>query len=150
MIQQLTFAAGATTGWHSHHGALTVAIHSGELQYVHADCTATGYPAGTAFLDTTMTHQATSAAATVAFVTYTNVPVGVSPRIDQPAPACTATPAPTVAPTAAPTGTPGTLPDTASGEHAGAGSTSIALVAGLIATLLATTLASAAWRRRAG
>lgn len=111
LIQQLTFAAGATTGWHSHYGPLTVAVEAGGLAYVHGDCATTAYPAGTGFLDAGATHQATSAGASTAFVTYTNLPLGVGPRIDQPAPACAATPAP-AAPTATPAPAATALPNT--------------------------------------
>ncbi len=104
LIQQLTWAPGSTTGWHSHHGPVTVGIESGTLNFQHSDCTTTAYPAGTTLLDSGTTHEASSTTTTLAFATYTNIPVGVSPRIDQPAPAC-------AAPTAAPAAS--ALPNTA-------------------------------------
>jgi len=105
LIQQLTWAPGSTTGWHSHHGPVTVGIESGTLNFQHSDCTRTAYPAGTTLLDLGTTHEASSATTTLAFATYTNIPVGGAARIDQPAPACTAPPAPAATP----------IPDTATG-----------------------------------
>ena len=148
LIQQLTWAPGSTTGWHSHPGPVTVSVESGTLNFQHSDCTKTAYPAGTNLFDSGSTHEASSTTTTLAFATYTNLPVGGAARIDQPAPACTA-PAP-AAPTATPAPAVAALPNTASDEFIGAGSMSTALLAGLIATLAAATLAVAARKRRPG
>lgn len=138
MIQSLAFAAGGSTGWHSHHGPLTVAIESGSLDYVHSDCTTTTYAAGTAFLDTTMTHRADSAGATTAFVTYTSVPAGAEVRIDQNAPACA---------TAA-SASASAIPDTAS-DNSVAGLVDVPLLGALLVAIVSlggSLLIS--WRRR--
>lgn len=147
MIQQLTFAPGASTGWHSHHGPLTVGIESGELAFVHADCMSFAYPAGTAFLDPGVVHLAPSAVASTAFVTYTNVPVGAAVRIDQPAPACTAAPAATAVPAPAATAAPAPLlPNTSSDAVTGApNGTGLLMLTLLLAIGCAGLLV---WRRR--
>jgi len=107
-IQQLTWAPGSTTGWHSHHGPVTVSIESGTLNFQHSDCTKTAYPAGTTLLDSGTTHEASSTTTTLAFATYTNLPVAGAARIDQPAPACTATPATPATPAPAASALPNT------------------------------------------
>jgi len=139
LIQQLTWAPGSTTGWHSHHGPVTVGVESGTLNFQHADCTRTPYPAGTTLLDSGTTHEASSTGTTTAFATYTNIPVGASPRIDQPAPACAAAPA--LAPTPAPA--PTTLPNTASEAFTGRPDASVPIAIGLLLGLGALV----AWRR---
>lgn len=139
LIQQLTFAPASTTGWHRHPGALTVAVESGELLFTHADCSTTLYPAGTAQFDPGVVHVATSAGASVAFVTYTNLPVGGPARLDEPAPACAA-PAATAAPAAS------ALPNTSSAAVTGdASGTSLLALTVLLAFGSAGVLV---WRRR--
>lgn len=152
MIQQLTIAPGATTGWHSHPGPVTVAVESGALTFVHNDCTTTPYPAGTGFLDPGAgnVHQATSAGASTAFVTYTNLPMGGAARIDHPAPACAA-PAPAAAaatPAPAATAAPGALPNTSTpSEAVGAAGYGTGLLA-LTGVLAIGCAGLVLWRRR--
>lgn len=139
LIQQLTFAPASTTGWHRHPGALTVAVESGELLFTHADCRTERYPAGTAQYDPGVVHVATSAGASVAFVTYTNLPVGGPARIDEPAPACAAAAA-TTAPAAS------SLPNTSAQAVAADAS-----APGLLALTVLLAIGSAGvlvWRRR--
>lgn len=106
-IQQLTGAPGATTGWHSHPGPVTVLVNSGALTYMHADCTISPYPSGTGFIDPGAgnVHLARNdgTTPTTFFATYTNLPVAGAARIDAAAPAC-----------AAPAATASALPNTAS------------------------------------
>ena len=86
-IQQVTWGAGGTTGWHKHPGQNAVLVSSGELTYVHLDCSQTPYPAGSGFIDPGVnTHQATNDGdvPAVAFVTFTNLPIGAATRIDVP------------------------------------------------------------------
>ena len=139
LIQQLTWAPGSTTGWHSHPGPVTVSVESGTLNFQASDCTRTAYPQGTTLLDSGTTHEASSATTTLAFATYLNIPAGGAARSDQAAPACTATPAP--APTAS------ALPNTSSDRLDGGGSASAALLVGLMATLGAVSLGVARRRR---
>lgn len=161
LIQQLTWAPGATTGWHSHPGPVTVSITSGTLDFQHADCTRTAYPAGTTLVDSGTTHEASSTTTTVVFATYTNVPVGGAPRIDQPAPACAtvpsvapapasvAPPAPaSVAPPAPASVAPRALPNTSTSDVAiGDGAGPIAGSAFLVLALIAG-LVGLRWNRR--
>lgn len=102
-IQQLTGAPGATTGWHSHPGPVTVLVNSGTLTFIHADCTTSPYPSGTGFIDpgAGSIHMARNdgTAETTFFVTYTNLLVAGAARIDAAAPTCAA-PAATPAPAA--------------------------------------------------
>jgi len=146
LIQQLTFAAGATTGWHRHPGALTLAVDSGELLFTHADCSTTAYPAGTAQFDPGVVHFASSAGASSVFVTYTNLPIGGAARIDEPAPACTAAPAATAVPAPAARPAPALLPNTSSEVVTGA-----AEGTGLLALTVMVAIGWAGlrvWRRR--
>jgi quercetin dioxygenase-like cupin family protein len=54
VTQQITIAAGGTTGWHSHPGPVLVTIKSGGLTVVYADdptCAGRTYTAGQSFVD---------------------------------------------------------------------------------------------------
>ena len=112
MIQELTFAPGGNTGWHTHPGVVTVQVSGpagAVLTYVHHNCATTQYLAGTGFVDDPALgiHLARNdgTVAAVAYVTYTNLPAGGAVRSEASAPACAA-PSPTAAP----------LPNTATGE----------------------------------
>jgi len=47
----ITFAAGATSGWHSHPGAVLVVVASGSLVRYFADCSSVVIPTGGAFVE---------------------------------------------------------------------------------------------------
>lgn len=92
VVQQITIAPGGTTGWHSHPGPVVVVVTAGALTFVDEEqgvCTETTYSAGTAFVDPGQGHAHSAFnRGTVnleLIVTYFDVPVGGSPRIDQPA-----------------------------------------------------------------
>jgi hypothetical protein len=54
VTQQITIAAGGTTGWHSHPGPVLVTIKSGALTVVYADdptCQGRTFTAGQSFVD---------------------------------------------------------------------------------------------------
>ena len=54
VTQELRFAAGGHTGWHSHPGPVLVTVKSGSLQLIYADdetCQGTVYEAGDSFVD---------------------------------------------------------------------------------------------------
>jgi quercetin dioxygenase-like cupin family protein len=52
VVARFTVQAGAEFPWHSHAGPVIVNVTQGTLTYVEAaDCDATEYPAGTAFVD---------------------------------------------------------------------------------------------------
>ena len=152
MIQELTFAPGATAGWHSHPGTVEVQVQSGALTYQNKDCVTSQYPAGTGFIDdpTHGIHIARNdgTAAAVSYVTYTNLPVGGAARIDANAPACAA---PAAAPTATPTPTPRPLSNTATdGIAPDQPPAPIAAAALLISTAVTLMSLAVVGRRRAG
>jgi quercetin dioxygenase-like cupin family protein len=88
----VTFAPGATTGWHSHPGPVINLVTSGTLTYYRGDdpaCTAHRYSSGQGFWDQggdvhTVRNEGTTPATLV--VTFLNVPPGSAPRIDEPSP----------------------------------------------------------------
>jgi quercetin dioxygenase-like cupin family protein len=92
IVQQLIVAPGGQTGWHSHPGPAIVVVKSGSFTLYDGDCAATTYSAGKVFVDSGYGHvhigrnEGTTSAEL--WVTYLDVPVGESPRIDvDPAPA---------------------------------------------------------------
>lgn len=90
-VQRLTFAAGGFTGWHRHPGVLVVAVQSGSVTLVDADCTSKTYgpgmPDGAVFIDGfDHAHEARSASGATLWVTY----VAPTPafRFEEPAQTC--------------------------------------------------------------
>jgi quercetin dioxygenase-like cupin family protein len=54
VTQELNFAPGGHTGWHSHPGPVLVTVKAGSLQLIYADdetCQGTVYEAGDSFVD---------------------------------------------------------------------------------------------------
>jgi hypothetical protein len=47
----ITFAAGATSGWHSHPGVVLIVVASGSLVRYFADCSSENLPTGSAFVE---------------------------------------------------------------------------------------------------
>jgi quercetin dioxygenase-like cupin family protein len=93
VVTEISFAAGGYSGWHSHPGKVVVAVQRGSITIYHADdptCTGKTYTAGQIFTERPgHVHYARNESATtsaVLNVTYFQVPVGGSPRIDQPDP----------------------------------------------------------------
>jgi quercetin dioxygenase-like cupin family protein len=92
VFQNLSFAPGGHTGWHSHPGPVVVTVKSGTLTYYEGSgpCVGREYPAGSAFLDPGKGHvhiARNEGPETVeTSVVYFGVPEGESPRIDAPAP----------------------------------------------------------------
>jgi quercetin dioxygenase-like cupin family protein len=92
VMQQIIFAPGGHSGWHSHPGPAVILIKSGELTFYEeegGECVSRTYSAGQALVDSGQGHvhlaQNTSAGDTEVWVTYFDVPAGGSPRIDVPA-----------------------------------------------------------------
>ena len=50
-VAHLTFAPGGTTGWHVHPGPVLVVVKSGTITKYAADCSATRFTAGRAFVE---------------------------------------------------------------------------------------------------
>jgi hypothetical protein len=96
VMQQITFAPGGFSGWHSHPGPAVVLIKSGELTFYDGDdrsCTGRRFSAGQALIDPGQghVHFALNQGATPAevWVTYFDVPAGTGSmgvRDDAPAP----------------------------------------------------------------
>jgi quercetin dioxygenase-like cupin family protein len=86
---------GGTSGWHSHPGGAILIIQQGEVTLYRSagnHCNATRYTAGQSFVERpaeVVNAKNTGSVLTVLFVTYPGVPVGGSPRTDEPAPTCT-------------------------------------------------------------
>lgn len=51
VMQTITLAPNATSGWHSHPGVVLVTVQSGTVTYYSADCEATQYGPGMAFVE---------------------------------------------------------------------------------------------------
>jgi quercetin dioxygenase-like cupin family protein len=94
VMQQIAIAASGHTGWHSHHGPAVVLVKSGTLTLYSADdptCAGRTYVAGDAFVDSGQGHRhigrnLSPTQGTELWVTYFDVPVGASVRIDVPDP----------------------------------------------------------------
>ena len=93
VMQQITFQPGGHSGWHSHPGPAVVLVASGELTFYDGDdesCTGRTFVAGQALIDPGQDHVHFAAnqglTPTVVWVTYFDVPPGMSPRDDVPAP----------------------------------------------------------------
>lgn len=90
VMQQIVIAPGGSTGWHSHPGPAVALVKAGELTVYSSDdpsCTGRAYPAGQAFVDSGRghVHMARNLSLTEnaeVWVTYFDVPVGGSVRID--------------------------------------------------------------------
>ena len=89
VMQQITFAPGGHTGWHSHPGPVVVLVTQGELTLFSSEdetCTGRTYFAGQSFIDSGQGHvhigRASATGNTVLWVTYFDVPPGESVRVD--------------------------------------------------------------------
>lgn len=79
VMQEIVFAPGGTTGWHSHGGFALATIVSGTLTLYdeEAPCTGEEFPAGTSFMDPGFGH---------VHMAKNNVDTPVTVRVDEPAP----------------------------------------------------------------
>ena len=89
--QQVTFAPGGTSGWHSHSGPAMVSVASGTATFYQGDdpsCTPIVVPAGTAFVEQGEdVHIARNEGTTdLVFKILYITPVGAPQRIDEPRP----------------------------------------------------------------
>ena len=90
VVQQIIVGPGGYTGWHSHPGPAVVLVTGGVLSLYSSDdptCTPRHYVAGDAFVDHGQghVHMARNLSAdenAVVWVTYFDVPPGVSVRLD--------------------------------------------------------------------
>jgi quercetin dioxygenase-like cupin family protein len=92
VISEISLAPGGYSGWHSHPGKVVGAVQRGALTLYRSNdptCTGHTYTAGQIFTEIPSVSyygRDEGTTATVLDVTFFNVPVGGSVRIDQPAP----------------------------------------------------------------
>ena len=90
VVADFTFGPNSSTGWHTHPGKTLVTVKSGTFTVYHAkDCTALVYGPGDAFVELPSTihvgRNETDGVVELGVVFF-GVPIGGSPRIDQPQP----------------------------------------------------------------
>jgi quercetin dioxygenase-like cupin family protein len=90
VVAKYTFGPNSSTGWHTHPGRTLVIVQSGTFTVYHADeCEPLVYGPGDAFVELPKTvhvgRNETAEPVDLAVV-YFKVPIGGSPRIDQPQP----------------------------------------------------------------
>jgi quercetin dioxygenase-like cupin family protein len=93
VVQHVTVAPGGTTGWHTHPGPAVVVVAAGSFTLYDGDdptCSGKTYSAGQVFIDPGHGHvhigRNNGAEKVELYVTFLDVPVGGSPRIDAAAP----------------------------------------------------------------
>jgi quercetin dioxygenase-like cupin family protein len=91
VVQDVVYAPGGHTGWHSHPGILLSSVISGSIEWYDSRCQKHVYNAGDSLTESTQTHYVRNVEAVNAhfMVTYL-IANGQPRRIDQPAPACAA------------------------------------------------------------
>ena len=90
VVAKFTFGPNSSTGWHTHPGKTFVAVKTGTFTVYHAkDCAPRVYGPGDGFVELPSTVHVgrNETGSTVELgVVFFGVPVGGSPRIDQPQP----------------------------------------------------------------
>lgn len=91
IVQDVVYAPGGHTGWHSHPGVLLSSVISGSIEWYDSKCVLHVYNAGNSLTENTQAHYVRNVGSTNAhfMVTYM-IAAGQPRRIDQPAPACAA------------------------------------------------------------
>ena len=92
LIQDVVYAPGGHTGWHSHPGMLLSNVVSGSIEWYDSRCRKHVYNAGDSLTESTQTHYVRNVDTVKNahfMVTYV-IAHGQPRRIDQPAPACAA------------------------------------------------------------
>ena len=91
IVQDVVYAPGGHTGWHSHPGILLSSVISGSIEWYDARCNKHVYNAGDGLTESTQNHYVRNAGNVNAhfMVTYA-IAKGQPRRIDEPAPACAA------------------------------------------------------------
>jgi quercetin dioxygenase-like cupin family protein len=89
VVGQYTFGPHSSTGWHSHPGKTLVVVQSGTFTVYHDNCQAHTFGPGDAFVELPSSvhigRNETDGNVQLGVV-YFDVPIGGSPRIDQPQP----------------------------------------------------------------
>ena len=90
VVAQITFGPNSSSGWHTHPGKTLVTVKTGTFTVYHArDCEPNVYGPGDAFVELpSSVHVGRNETGRVVElgVVFFNVPVGSSPRVDQPQP----------------------------------------------------------------
>jgi quercetin dioxygenase-like cupin family protein len=92
VVSEISLAPGGYSGWHSHPGKVVGAVQRGSLTLYRSNdptCTGHTYTAGQIFVEIPSVSyygRDEGTTATVLDVTFFNVPIGGSVRIDQPQP----------------------------------------------------------------
>ena len=90
IVADFTIGANSSTGWHTHPGKTLVTVKSGTFTVYHArECEPRVYQPGDAFVERSSTvHVGRNETGIVVElgVVFFGVPIGESPRIDQPQP----------------------------------------------------------------
>ena len=89
IVAQFTFGPNSSTGWHTHPGKTLVTVQSGTFTVYHDNCQAHTYGPGDAFVELPSSVHVgrNETTGTVQLgVVFFDVPIGGSPRIDQPQP----------------------------------------------------------------
>jgi quercetin dioxygenase-like cupin family protein len=91
VVARFTFGPNSSTGWHTHPGRTLVTVKTGTFTVYHAeDCAPVVYGPGDAFVELpTTVHVGRNETTEIVElgVVFFRVPIGGSPRIDQPQPA---------------------------------------------------------------
>ena len=91
VVAKFTFGPNSSTGWHTHPGKTLVTVKTGTFTVYHArDCAPSVYGPGDAFVELPSTvHVGRNETGSIVElgVVFFGVPIGGSPRIDQPQPA---------------------------------------------------------------
>lgn len=93
VVSEVSYGPGGYSGWHSHPGRVVAAVQRGAITIYRGNdptCTGHTYTAGQIFFERpgVVYYARNESTTTTAYAnaTFFNVPVGGSPRIDQPAP----------------------------------------------------------------
>jgi quercetin dioxygenase-like cupin family protein len=92
IVQDVVYAPGGHTGWHSHPGILLSSVISGSIEWYDSRCRKHVYNAGDSLTESTQNHYVRNVDTVTNarfMVTYV-IAKGQPRRIDQPAPACAA------------------------------------------------------------
>lgn len=91
IIQDVVYAPGGHTGWHSHPGILLSSVVAGSIEWYDSRCQKHVYNAGDSLTESTATHYVRNVGSVNAhfMVTYL-IAHGQPRRIDEPAPPCAA------------------------------------------------------------
>lgn len=91
VVQDVVYAPGGHTGWHSHPGILLSSVISGSIEWYDSRCNKHVYNAGDALTESTQPHYVRNVGTSnVHFMVTYILAKGQPRRIDQPAPACAA------------------------------------------------------------